>query len=128
MNTLETTGLALGYKGRSVLHDLRLAVRPGSVLALAGPNGAGKTTLLRALARLLRPTRGAVLLDGRDVWALSERETARRLGLVPQGETSEWPLTVEQVVTLGPRRIAAGSCPTPRPITPRWTLRSRRPA
>jgi iron complex transport system ATP-binding protein len=101
MNTLETTALTLGYKGRSVLQDLRLAVRPGSVLALAGPNGAGKTTLLRALARLLRPTHGAVLLDGRDVWALSERETARYLGLVPQGEASEWPLTVEQVVTLG---------------------------
>jgi iron complex transport system ATP-binding protein len=84
-----------------VLHDLQLAVCPGSVLALAGPNGAGKTTLLRALARLLRPLHGAVLLDGRDVWSLSERETARSLGLVPQYESSDWPLTVEQVVTLG---------------------------
>ncbi len=101
MNTLETTALTLGYRGRSVLQDLRLAVCPGSVLALAGPNGAGKTTLLRALARLLRPSHGAVLLDGRNVWALSEREAARSLGLVPQGEASEWPLTVEQVVLLG---------------------------
>jgi iron complex transport system ATP-binding protein len=101
MNALETTALTLGYNGRSVLHDLQLAVCPGSVLALAGPNGAGKTTLLRALARLLRPQHGAVLLDGRDVWSLSERETARNLGLVPQNEHSDWPLTVEEVVTLG---------------------------
>ncbi|MGQ9554652.1 MAG: ABC transporter ATP-binding protein [Anaerolineae bacterium] len=101
MSTLEAQGLTLGYKGRAVLQDLRLATRPGSVLALAGPNGAGKTTLLRALARLLRPHAGTVLLDGRDVWTLSERETARRLGLVPQGEASDWPLTVEQVVALG---------------------------
>ncbi len=101
MNTLETFALTLGYNGRSVLADLSLAVRPGRVLALAGPNGAGKTTLLRALARLLRPRQGAVLLDGRDVWQLSERDTARRLGLVPQNEALEWPLTVEQVVMLG---------------------------
>jgi iron complex transport system ATP-binding protein len=101
MKALETTALTLGYKGRSVLHDLRLAVCPGSVLALAGPNGAGKTTLLRALARLLRPIHGAVLLDGKDVWSLSERETARSLGLVPQNESSDWPLTVDQVVMLG---------------------------
>ena len=101
MNALETTALTLGYRGRSVLHDLRLAVCPGSVLALAGPNGAGKTTLLRALARLLRPLHGSVLLDGQDVWSMSERETARSLGLVPQSENSDWPLTVEQVVTLG---------------------------
>lgn len=101
MTTLEAHDLTLGYRNAAVLRDLRLAVRPGRVLALAGPNGAGKTTLLRALARLLRPWQGAVLLDGRDVWQISERDTARRLGLVPQNEAMEWPLTVEQVVALG---------------------------
>lgn len=101
MSTLEAHDLTVGYRGAAVLRELRLAARPGCVLALAGPNGAGKTTLLRALARLLRPRRGAVLLDGRDMWRLSERDVARRLGLVPQNEAAEWPLTVEQVVTLG---------------------------
>lgn len=101
MNTLEAQALALGYGGRAVLHDLSLTVRPRRVLALAGPNGAGKTTLLRGLARLLRPQRGAVIVNGRDLWRLSERDAARRLGLVPQNEASEWPLTVEQVVGLG---------------------------
>lgn len=101
MTTLEVHDLTLGYRNGAVLRDLRLAAQPGRVLALAGPNGAGKTTLLRALARLLRPQHGAVLLDGRDVWQISERDTARRLGLVPQNETSEWPLTVEQMVALG---------------------------
>ncbi len=101
MTTLEASNLTLAYRDTAVLRDLHLAARPGRVLALAGPNGAGKTTLLRALARLLRPRQGAVLLDGRDVWQLSERDTARRLGLVPQSEVTEWPLTVEQVVALG---------------------------
>ncbi len=101
MTTVEVTGLSLGYDRREILRGLQLIARPASVLALVGPNGAGKTTLLRALARLLRPRRGAVLVDGRDVWRLSTREAARRIGLVPQGEALDWPLTVEQVTALG---------------------------
>ena len=101
MANLVAHELALGYGNAAVLRGLSLVVRPGQVLALAGPNGAGKTTLLRGLARLLRPQQGAVLLGGSDLWRLSERDTARRLGLVPQSEATEWPLTVEQMVALG---------------------------
>jgi iron complex transport system ATP-binding protein len=106
MSCLQAADLDLGYNGHLVVRDLTLVARPGQVLALAGPNGAGKTTLLRGLARLLRPRRGAVLLDGRDVWAFSERQAAQRIGLVPQTETLDWPVTVEQIVALGraPRR------------------------
>ena len=77
MTTLIAHDLTLGYRSDPVLDGLSLTVHPGRVLALAGPNGAGKTTLLRGLARLLRPRSGAVLLDGRDLWRLSERDTAR---------------------------------------------------
>ncbi len=101
MVTLEAKQLTLGYNGQRVLWDLHLLACPRSVLALAGPNGAGKTTLLRAMARLLHPEKGGVLLDGRDIRGFSSREMARRMGLVPQGESLDWPLTVEQVVALG---------------------------
>jgi iron complex transport system ATP-binding protein len=101
MSTIETRNLTLGYNGQSVIEGLSLAAAPGSVLALTGPNGAGKTTLLRALARLLRPQRGSVMVDGRDAWTLSTREAAQKVGLVPQGEALDWPLTVEEVVALG---------------------------
>jgi len=101
MTWLWADQLHCGYDGQDILHDLTLAAHPGEVLALAGPNGAGKTTLLRALARTLRPRRGAVLVNGRDVWSLSARAAARQIGLVAQGASLDWPLTVEQVVTLG---------------------------
>ncbi len=101
MTGLHAKRLYCGYDGQDVLHDLTLAVRPGEVLALAGPNGAGKTTLLRALARVLRPRQGSVLAGDRDVWSLSAQAAARQIGLVAQGESLTWPLTVEQVVTLG---------------------------
>ena len=64
MTRLEARELTCAYNQHTVLHDLALIVQPGEILASLGPNGAGKTTLLRALARLLRPHTGTVLLDG----------------------------------------------------------------
>jgi putative ABC transport system ATP-binding protein len=65
-----------------------LSVAPGEMLALYGPSGSGKTTLLLMVAALLEPTGGAVLVDGRDVCSLSEREASRyrlsQLGFIRQ--------------------------------------------
>jgi putative ABC transport system ATP-binding protein len=65
-----------------------LAVGPGELVALYGPSGSGKTTLLMMIAALLRPDSGTVMMDGRDVSNLSEREAARfrlsELGFVRQ--------------------------------------------
>ena len=99
--TLHAERITAGYGQTEVLRNLSLAASAGDVLALAGPNGVGKTTLLRALSRVLRPQQGTVLIHERDLWAMSTREAARRIGLVAQNETMEWPLTVEQVVALG---------------------------
>ena len=101
MTRLEAQHLTCAYGRHTVLHDLSLAIQPGEVLALLGPNGAGKTTLLRALARLLRPRTGTVLLAGQNIWRLRPRAVARRLALAPQSEGVSWPVTVEQAVALG---------------------------
>jgi len=101
VSNIDAKGLSCGYGREPVLEDLSLAARPGEVLALLGPNGSGKTTLLRALARLLKPTAGSVVLDGKDVWERQHAEVARALALTPQNERRDWPLTVEQSVRLG---------------------------
>lgn len=101
MTRLEARDLTCAYDRQTVLHDLSLTVQSGEILALLGPNGAGKTTLLRALARLLRPHAGTVLLDGENIWRLRPRVVARRLALAPQSEGMSSPVTVEQAVALG---------------------------
>lgn len=101
MTDIQANDLACGYGRELVLENLSLSAQPGEVLALLGPNGSGKTTLLRALARLLKPRDGSVLLDGKDVWQRHHAEVARRLALTPQNERRDWPLTVEQSVRLG---------------------------
>jgi ABC-type cobalamin/Fe3+-siderophores transport system ATPase subunit len=87
--------------GSAVVDGIELELVPGRITALVGPNGSGKSTLLRALARVLRPTTGLVLLDGRELHAQPSRHVARRLALLPQDATLPEGVTVRQLVELG---------------------------
>ncbi|MEN8145423.1 MAG: ATP-binding cassette domain-containing protein [Gemmatimonadota bacterium] len=66
------------------LHRLSLAIAPGETLVLLGPSGSGKSTALRLVNALLRPTSGAVIVDGRDVSAWDPIELRRQMGYVIQ--------------------------------------------
>jgi putative ABC transport system ATP-binding protein len=66
-----------GGREITVLRDIGFELEPGGFLAITGPSGSGKSTLLGLLAGLDRPTRGRVVLDGRDLAALTEDERAR---------------------------------------------------
>jgi len=98
---LQAIDLDCALAGRPVLHSLSLAVHAAEILAVVGPNGAGKTTLLRSFCRLVRPLRGQVLLDDRNIWAASRSWTARRIALMPQQQSHDWPFTVGEYVALG---------------------------
>jgi len=101
MNVLEARNLSCGYGTRRVLEGLSFSAHAGEVLVVLGPNGSGKTTLLRALARLLQPTQGTVLLNQQDIWKLPAHKFTRQVALAPQTERRDWPLTVEESVQLG---------------------------
>ncbi|MFF2051796.1 ABC transporter ATP-binding protein [Leifsonia sp. NPDC058194] len=98
---LAVSGATLGYDGRTISHDLNVAIPDGSFTVIVGPNACGKSTLLRGLARLLRPTAGQVLLDGRDIHAYRTKEVARRLGLLPQSSLAPDGITVADLVARG---------------------------
>ncbi len=85
----------------TLLQDVSLALHPGELLAIVGPNGAGKSTLSRVLAGELRPTRGDVQLDGRDLWQWRRQDLARRRAVLPQDLQVGFPMSVHQVVLLG---------------------------
>jgi iron complex transport system substrate-binding protein len=84
-----------------VLHDIELQAGPGECVAIIGPNGAGKSTLLRCLAGVLAPTDGSIELGGRTLDALSPKERARRISLVPQRVEFLPPMRAVQSVLLG---------------------------
>ncbi len=64
---IETIGFTKSYKKHLAVENLHFQVQPGQIMGLLGPNGAGKTTTLRALAGVIRPTSGQVLIAGCDV-------------------------------------------------------------
>jgi iron complex transport system ATP-binding protein len=98
---LIATRLTLAYDDREVVRELEVAVPRGQVTAVVGANGCGKSTLLRALARLLAPREGAVMLDGRAISELPTKEVAKRLGLLPQSPIAPEGLMVEDLVARG---------------------------
>jgi lipopolysaccharide export system ATP-binding protein len=67
MRKLQTQEISKTYHGRRVVNDLSIYVEQGEVVGLLGPNGAGKTTSFYMIVGLLQPTRGRILLEGRDI-------------------------------------------------------------
>lgn len=102
MTLLEVRGLAAGYGGREVVADIGFDVGRAEIVALLGPNGAGKSTLLSAIAGLLRPLRGSVRLDGREVTGLEPAALAAvGAALVPQRRNVFRTLSVAENLAIG---------------------------
>lgn len=78
---LETEGLSKEFRGFYAVKDVALRVRRGAIHALIGPNGAGKTTCFNLLTKFLKPTRGRILYEGRDITAAKPSDIAK-MGLV----------------------------------------------
>jgi branched-chain amino acid transport system ATP-binding protein len=102
---LKVDELHAGYGASEVLRGISLEVPEGRLVALIGANGAGKTTAMRAISGLLKPARGRVLLDGREVQGFAASRIAR-LGLAhaPEGRRVFGPLSVEDNLLLGAYR------------------------
>ena len=101
-NRLSAVDVTLAYgRAEAVAENLTLRVPDGVVTSIIGPNGCGKSTLLRALARLIEPAAGTVLLDGEAIHRLPTKEVARRLGLLPQEQAAPDAITVEDLVRRG---------------------------
>jgi branched-chain amino acid transport system ATP-binding protein len=99
---LTLDGLCCAYGDALVLEGVSLDVSPGEVLCLLGRNGAGKTTTLNAIMGLVRPRKGSIRLDGRELTTLPPHEVPR-LGIayVPQGRRLFPFLTVEENLRMG---------------------------
>ena len=98
---LSTKNLTLGYENTKIIQNIDLSIPEGKITALVGANGCGKSTLLRGLARLLKPFQGTIYLDSTDVFKLSTKAVAKKLGILSQSPVAPEGLTVKDLVACG---------------------------
>jgi len=100
---ISASGLTKVYRSRfgsrriTALDGIDLSIEPGQVFGLLGPNGAGKTTTVKILLGLTRPTAGSAALFGRPV---SDPESRRRVGYLPEGHRFPGYLTARQTLSI----------------------------
>ncbi|MER6915049.1 ABC transporter ATP-binding protein [Streptomyces sp. NPDC000594] len=98
---LRAENITLGYDSRTISRDLSVRIPDGSFTVIVGPNACGKSTLLRGLAKLLKPTTGQVVLDGKAITSYRSKEVARVLGLLPQTSLAPDGITVADLIARG---------------------------
>jgi branched-chain amino acid transport system ATP-binding protein len=102
MKALEVEHLRTAYGPVVVSRDVSLAVDQREIVTILGPNGAGKSTLLRAIAGLLRPKKGTIRWNGREVTgAPADRMAGMGVVMVPEGRRVFADLTVHENLRLG---------------------------
>ena len=98
---LKVENIEYKTKQTKILRGVSLQVHPGEFVGVIGPNGSGKSTLLKNIYRMLTPTSGEILLDGKSLIKMSNRKMAERLAVVAQESEANFDFTVGEVVQMG---------------------------
>ncbi len=101
MTRLVIDNLNFSYGETDAAKDICLSVEKGEFVGLIGPNGSGKSTVLKNLYRALVPDSGTVTLDGDDLFSLSHKAAALKLGVVGQENDVAFDFLVEEIVAMG---------------------------
>ncbi len=84
-----------------IVEDVVMNADEGQFVGIIGPNGSGKSTLLKAVYRVLKPTAGAIYIDGTDIKECTLKESALKTAVVPQHSYSSFDFKVRDIVLMG---------------------------
>lgn len=98
---LRVDHIDVAYGSESVLHDVSFEVKAGELLSILGPNGVGKTTLFRCILNLMKPLKGTISLDGKDILHITPRELTRCIAHIPQSHAPAFDYSVLDMVLMG---------------------------
>jgi iron complex transport system ATP-binding protein len=98
---LQVRDLRFSYQSKAVLDQILLEVETGDFVSIVGPNGSGKSTLLRCIDGILKTRAGTVLIDGKNIAAMSRTVLAQNIAYVPQSEGGGYPANVFETVLMG---------------------------
>lgn len=98
---LKVNNLTFSYNNFETISDINFSVKKGELTCLLGANGSGKTTILKCLNKILKPDKGRVMIEGVDITALTPREIAHYISMVPQEHRVVFAYPVIEVVVMG---------------------------
>ncbi|WP_375776649.1 ABC transporter ATP-binding protein [Bradyrhizobium sp. ma5] len=102
MTALVVDDITVSYGRLTALRGVTLTVDEGEILFVTGPNGAGKSTLLNAIAGVVPPSSGSIMIDGARITGAAPEDIARRgFSLVPEGRNVFGALTIEENLKVG---------------------------
>lgn len=99
---IELKQLEFGYNStNTVLKGIDFMFDKSEFICIMGPNGVGKSTLIHCMNKILKPTGGTVLIDGKEISTIKLKELAKNMGYVPNTSEDTFPLTVVDTVMVG---------------------------
>ncbi|MGG7098819.1 ABC transporter ATP-binding protein [Clostridium sardiniense] len=98
---LEIKNLNYNIKKLPFLSNINLNIKKGQFVGLIGPNGCGKTTLLKNIYRTLESESGSILIDGKNINGLKNKELSKLMAVVMQENQLEFDFTVKEIVSMG---------------------------
>ncbi len=98
---IEFNGMGFSYGDVEILRNISFKLNEPELVCIIGPNGVGKSTLMRCINKLLRPTSGNILINGRDVNDYTLREMAEVMAYVPVASSDAQPMSVTDCILMG---------------------------
>ena len=98
---IQINDLKFSYTSVPILNDVNLDLKGPKLVSILGPNGVGKSTLIHCINKILTPTGGVVMMDGKNVKEITIKEMAKKVGYVPYSANDSFPLSVVDTVLMG---------------------------
>lgn len=98
---LEIKDLSFAYKDDKIINDLNLYIELNEFIAIIGPNGSGKSTLIKNLSNIIKPDKGSIYLNYKNLNDLSAQDLAKKLSVVPQDTKIDFDFTVYDLIMMG---------------------------
>lgn len=106
---IQIKNITKAYRSKSVVEDVTVDIPVGKITSIIGPNGAGKSTLLSMISRLIEPTGGEVIIEGKNIKKWDKKELAKTISILKQENNTNIKLTVHELVSFGRFPYSSGN-------------------
>lgn len=101
MEAIQVKDLSVAYEEKLIIENMNLSIPKGEISIIIGANGCGKSTLLKTIARILKPRKGNIFINGKDVKTSKAKTLAKEVAVLPQSPVCPGGLTVKELIAYG---------------------------